>query len=287
MSRDLTTEQSTPESAHESTATAEEPIDQTLELATLAAENKQLRAEYARAQQARYRRTAVGLFIIGLIAVGGGISFPDAQTVLFALGGTGIFAGVLTAFLTPERFMTAAVGTQLFRALRRDRRAIIDELGLEGDPVYLPGEPCRLFVAHTDPGVLPDADEALSLFVASDNSAEGVAFHPTGEQLYHEFQSVATLPETPTVEAVLPAITDAVVEAFELADSMSYEHDSTSQRVVFEVTGSSMGDLTAIDHPLSSLIAVTLAHTVDAPVTVEIRDESPLLITCQYRSTAP
>jgi hypothetical protein len=261
--------------------------DHAIELATLAAENRQLREEYTRAQQATYRRTAVGLLLVGLIAIAGGVGFPDARTVLFALGGTGVFASVLTAFITPERFVTASVAGQVFGAIRRDRAAIIDELGLNGDPVYIPGEPCRLFVARAAHTVPAEQVDPSSVFVVTDqDDPDGVTFYPTGEQLYDSFTASATLPETPTVDTVSSALADALVELFALADGVEYDHDPADGRLTMEVSGGRLGDLTALDHPLTSLVAVSVAHTVETPVTVETTDDDPVLITCRYETPA-
>ena len=82
--------QQDPESADETTA------DLAAQVELLAEENRRLRAEYARARQTTYRRTALGLFAVGALAVLGGVAFPHSSDVLFALGGTGLFAGVLT-----------------------------------------------------------------------------------------------------------------------------------------------------------------------------------------------
>ena len=263
------------------------PTDQAIELATLAAENRQLREEYTRAQQATYRRTAVGLLLVGLIAIAGGVGFPDARTVLFALGGTGVFASVLTAFITPERFVSASVAGQVFGAVRRDRAAIIDELGLSGDPVYIPGEPCRLFIARAARAAPVEQVDPSSVFVVTDQGdPDGVTFYPTGEQLYDAFTASATLPETPTVATLLPALADALVELFALADGVEYDHDPADGRITMEVSGGRVGDPTALDHPVASLLAVSVAHTVETPVTVDTTADDPVLITCRYETSA-
>lgn len=263
------------------------PTATAVQIATLRAENKQLRAEYARARQANYRRTALGLFLVGAVALAGGVVFPAVRTVLFALGGTGVFAGVLTSLITPERFITASVGTQLFEVLSRDREAIVDELGLQGDPVYLPGEECRLFIPQQTTATLPTTGATSSVFVIPEGSTEeGVTFYPTGEELYAEFTDVADLPADPTPQGVVPSLADALVELFELADGVDYDVDESAGRVTLEVAEPGLGDPTALDHPIASMLAVALAHAVERPIRVTVTDDEPLLITCRYESAA-
>jgi hypothetical protein len=275
--------------ADRATDATETPDPETLQqrLAVLRAENRQLRDEYARAQQATYRRTAVGLVAVGLVGLLGGIGFPDARAVLFALGGTGVFAGLLTAVLTPERFVSARVGARVADALRADRDAMIDELGLGGDPVYVPADGVRLFVPRTAGTLLPDADALTDLFVVPDAPDRGgVAFHPTGDPLFAEFDDTRDRPLNTSPEAVVPVAADALVELFELADGVDHDVDTDTQRVTFEIVGAGLGDPTGIDHPIPSFLAVCLVRTLELPVRVEISDDDPFTITCRYGQRA-
>ena len=259
--------------------------DRQVRLAVLEAENRQLREEYARARQATYRRTALGLFVVGLIGLVGGLGFPDARTVLFALGGTGVFAGVLTYVLTPERFVSARVGARLVRALRADREAIVDELGLRGEPVYVPGEEVRLFVPRRENGSLPDRSDLTDLFVVPEDADRGgVAFHPTGGPLFEELEAAHDRPVDATARTTASVVADALVELFEVADGTDYDVDAGTNRVTFEINGAGLGDPTGIDHPIPSLIAVALVRTLEAPVRVEVTDDDPLTVTCRYDS---
>lgn len=265
-----------------SVADTTESVDLQTRVAVLEAENQQLRDEYARAKQATYRRTALGLFAVGVIGLLGGAVFSDARAVLFALGGTGVFAGVLTYVLTPERFVTARVGARVYQSLRTDRDAMIDELGIGGDPVYVPADGVRAFIPRYEDAPLPDVAELTNLFVVPEEPERGgVAFHPTGEPLFDEFETTRPRPVDATPHAVAPVVADALVELFELADSVDYDVDTETNRVTFEVVGAGLGDPTGIDHPISSFLAVALARTLEATVRVEVR-EDPLTITCRY-----
>lgn len=276
------------ESAHspasdESASTADTSEALQTRVAVLEAENRQLREEYARARQTTYRRTAVSLLVVGLLGIAGGVVFPDARTVLFALGGTGIFAGVLTYFITPERFISAEIGGRIFEAARADREATVDELGLRGEPVYVPGDEVRLFVPRDADAPLPELLSDLDLFVVpEDPTTGGVAFHPTGVPLFEEFsdtmdQSLGTRPQS-----AAPVIADALVEVFELADSAESAVDTDTQRVTFEISGAGLGDPTAIDHPIASFLSVSLVEALAEPVEVTVTEEDPLTVTCRY-----
>lgn len=257
--------------------------DRGVRLAVLEAENRQLREEYTRARQASYRRTAIGLFVVGLIGLVGGLGFPTARTVLFALGGTGVFAGVLTYVLTPERFVSAQVGARVFQALRADRTAVIDELGLRGEPVYVPGDGVRLFVPRREGEPLPDLAASTDLFVVPEESERGgVAFHPTGEPLFEELDAARDGPIDATPQATASVVADALVELFELADSVDYDVDAATNRVTFEIGGAGLGDPTGVDHPIPSLLAVALVRALDAPVRTDVTDDDPLTVTCRY-----
>ncbi|MFD1570486.1 hypothetical protein [Halorubrum laminariae] len=253
-------------------------------IAVLEAENRQLRQEYARARQTTYRRTALGLLVVGLLGLVGGVVFPDARTVLFALGGTGIFSGVLTYVITPERFIAASVGTRLFEAVRAEREALIDELGLRGEPVYVRvDDAVRLFIPRQHDASLPAQSDLTNLFVVPDASKRGgVALYPTGGPLFSEFIKTTDTTLGSEPQTVAPVVTDAVVDLFELADSGTADIDTETNRITFEFSGAGLGDPTAIDHPIASFLAVSLVTALTEPLTVEVTETAPLTVTCRY-----
>ena len=283
MAQSGETDPSQPPTADAVAATADTPAALETRVAVLEAENRQLREEYARARQTTYRRTAVGLLIVGALGIVGGFGFPEAQTVLFALGGTGVFAGVLTYFITPERFITARVGTRVFEAVRADREAIIDELGLRGDPVYLPGPEVRLFIPRHEDTPLPSADDQRTLFVVPDDpTTGGVAFHPTGVPLFEEFADSRDQSLDARPQAVASVVADALVNSFELAGSVESAVDTETERLTFEIAGSGLGDPSAIDHPIASFLAVSVVEALSEPVEVTVTDADQLTVTCRY-----
>ena len=288
-----TTDQSSPaQSADlggETDAASREEL--TVQLELLRERNRQLREEYLRSQQQRYRRSAAGLAIVGLLGIVAGVVFADARTVLFALGGTGVFGGILTYTLTPERFIAATVSGSVFDALAADRDAMLDELGLAATPVYIPAETPRLYVAATDPPELADqslpaSEELTNLFVTDPDENPGVALTPTGGPLLTEFQQSLTTPLATTPAALLDQLTEGLIESFELADGVDTSVDAAGGRVTVELDGLAYGRVDRIDHPVCSFIATGLAVGLNTPVRMTVDETAPPLVTYRWDPAA-
>lgn len=255
----------------------------------LAEENRRLREEYVRARRSRYRRTALGLGAVGAVAALGGVAFPDARGVLFALAGTAAFVGVLVAYLTPERFVAATVVDGVYGALAENEAALVDALDLAGEVHYVPGrgpDDVRLFVpVHAD-GTPPDADELEGPFVLADAPGErGVAMAPSAARLVSEVRSAlgGDLAEEPV--RLADQLADAVVEQFELADDATPDVDPAGGRASLSVSGSVLGSVARFDHPVASLFAAGLAAGLDVPVRVDVEETAgrgDYLIACRW-----
>jgi hypothetical protein len=250
----------------------------------LSAKNDQLRQQVAAATRARYRRSAIVMALVGVVALAGAALFPDVRTVLVALGGTGVFAAVLTYFLTPERFVAASVGEAVYATLADNEAAVVDDLDLRGEPHVVPGRgpaaPARLFVP-LDAGVdVPEETDHVAPFGVEDRL--GLFLQPTGAPLYESFREAAgTLPGEPP--ALARSVGDALVEQFELVDGV--EADVEAGRATLAVDGSVYGPVDRFDHPVASLFATTLAVELDEPVALEVgeRDESGgWRVTCRW-----
>ncbi|WP_088901924.1 hypothetical protein [Halorubrum lacusprofundi] len=258
----------------------------TVQIELLRERNRQLREEYLRSQQQTYRHSALGLLGVGLIGLAAGAVFVEARTVLIALGATGVFAGVLTYFLTPERFIAASVSGGVYEALATDREAMLDELGLSGSPVYVPADTPRVYVPETDPVdatdlSLPASDELTHLFVTDRDGNPGVAMAPTGGPLLEEFTRALTTPLASTPQPLADQLADGLVESFELADGVDTSVDDGG-RVTVEFTGLAYGRIDRIDHPVCSLVATGLAVGLDAPIRVEVDKTDPPLVTYRW-----
>ena len=272
------------------TTTEPERADETpTELAAraelLAAENRRLREEYARARRSRYRRTALGLGIVGVIAVAAGLIFPAGREVLLVLGATGVFGAVLTYYLSPGRFVAADVGERVYAALATNQAALADELGLQDDRVYLPGNESdapQLFVPQR---IEYDLPTDRSRPIVTDGRERGLILEPTGGSLLTEFKQ-ATPSEPASAPAPLAAqLTDSLVEQFELARSAEPDVDPAEGRATVAITGSAFGDVNRFDHPIASLLAAGFATGLDRPVRLNVDpagDRTDWLVTCRW-----
>lgn len=242
----------------------------------LRAENRQLREEYTRARRSQYRRTALGLAVVGALAAAGGLLLPDARQVLFAMAGIGVFAGLLTFYLTPERFIPADVGERIYGTLATNEDAIAADLGLSDVRVYVPtgtsGEAgVRLFVPQHDAYDLPPSEALDAPFVTpADDSQRGLSLRPTGGSLHEEFERATTGQPADEPAPLTSQLADALVEQFELLDSATVDVDAEAGRASVAVEGSLYGDVSQFDHPVASLLAVGLATALDRPVRLSI-----------------
>jgi hypothetical protein len=249
---------------------------------TLEAENERLRRTVEAARRRQYRYTALGLGMVGLIALAGAVFFAPLRDLLVALGFTGLFGAVLTYFLTPERFVSAAIGERIYTTLANNEAAIVEDLMLGGEPLVYPtpdaDTPARLFVPQV-PETVPADDTDLSTPFTT-GEVNGLSLDPTGAALYAELRDAADrLPGTPPEIATV--VGEALVEQFELVDAVDVDGDA--DRVTMAIDGSAYGPPDRFDHPVSSLLATTLAAELEATVTptVESGTRAEWLVTCR------
>ena len=288
---------------------ADADIEAQLEL--LVEENRRLREQSRRLRQNQYRRTALGLFVLGLFAGAGAALFPPVRDVLIALAGIGLFSAVLIYFLTPERFLAASIGESVYSAHARSVEELIADLGLEDIYVYVPigGQGTRLFVPqHADYRIPSEDDLDSALVVPDDERTRGVSLHPTGGDLSAEFERTVSgdLAEEPT--ELGQQLTDGLVEAFELVDSANVspasavdednesqlpgpEGNGTEGRITIDVTGNVYGDGASVDHPVTSVVACSLARQLATPIIADVIPSSDADIdyhvTCRWPTPIP
>ena len=259
------------------------------EVEVLREENRRLRDEYARARRSEYRRTALVLSMAGLLGIAGGVLVSSARTVLLALGGTGVFIGVLTYYLTPERMLPATVGRDIYAAMSRTGESLVQELGLQEDRLYVPVDGAshgtRLFVPQHAEYTVPEGDALGDLFVIGDGERErGASVVPTGETLRQRFEEGRSGGEPSAPAEAAREFAAALVEQFELLHSAEVEADD--ERVTVAVSGSAYGPVEGFDNPVASLLGSGLAHVVDAPVSVEVDatddGRADALVTCRW-----
>lgn len=257
-------------------------------LETLENEIERLETELSDARRTSYRRTAIGMSVLGGLALAGAAGFPGVRSVLLALGGTGFFGALLIYYLTPERFVGASVAGGVYAALAANLEAIRAELELADSAVYVPvdGEPAaRLYIPEQPPAVagVPDADTLRNTFVVTPEH-RGLSLRPTGGPLYAEFtEATAPVPDAPGELA--RAAGDGLLEQFELVDAA--DPDVGDGRATFGIAGSTYGPVDRLDHPVASFIATTFAATLEETVRLEVRpdDDAEYLVTCRWHSS--
>lgn len=237
-------------------------------------ENRRLRQEYARARRSEYRRTAIGLTLLGLVGLLAGVVFPAARTVLIALGATGVFAGLLTYYLTPDRVIPASVGERVYAAFATNGTALVSDLGLADTRIYMPtgdaDDPVRLFIPQHEEYDLPSTGDLTHPFViTADERSRGASFCPTGQPLFAEFDQARTGPVQEDLGPLADQLVDALVEQFELLDGAQIDTED-DDRLTVGITGSTYGDIDRFDHPVTSFLAVGVASALDAPVSMTV-----------------
>ncbi|MFP9191307.1 hypothetical protein ACLI4Q_06565 [Natrialbaceae archaeon A-CW1-1] len=268
---------------------ASEETDLLAQLELLGEENRRLRAEYARARQATYRRTALGMGGMGLLAVAGGLLFPAAREVLLIIGATGVFAALLTYYLTPERFVAADVGERVYASAAQNHAAIATALGLRESYHYVPVDGAsQLFVPLHADATVPDENRNQGPFHL-ETDERGLLLETSGGYLFREFERALAgdLASTPTTLAT--QLCDGLVEQFELARAATPDVSSADGRVTVAVDESAFGDIDRFDHPIPSFLATGFAVGLERPVRVEVEggdDRTTWLVTCRFDSDA-
>jgi hypothetical protein len=273
--------------------------EQLAQLEQLRTENRRLRRAYAATQQTQYRRTALGLYGLGLLSVGAAVLFPDARSVLFALGATGLFAGLLTYYLTPEQFVAAHVSERIATAHAATLQAMIVDLGLQEIAVYLPlssGEGSTeqpadvlLFVPQAAAYSLPPTPRP-GLVTPDDRRGRGLLAVPTGGTLLREFERTLEQPLSGDPDRLAGQLADGLTDQFELAESVQTETTTVADdealglspdsalhsdargatRMVVRVEGPTI-ESGPIDDPYTSFVSAGVANTLETPVEVAER----------------
>lgn len=240
--------------------------------------------------RSRHRRTAVALFGLGVLAVVITYLIRDSRsaTVLLALGGSGLFLGVIYYYQFPNQFTSASVSEAVYTAYANAGTAMS---GQRSRALFLPrrsesGPSVRLFIPKS--GVDDQSDnDTLETDVLTVDGQAGVAYQPTGEELFPAFKR--TLSEAPSDQPRLLAeqIADSVVNQFELAENVETTVYDDSGRVTVGLEDSHFGRVDYFDHPVPSLLAVGFVRVLDSPVEIHteaISDDERFdyVISCQW-----
>lgn len=251
-------------------------------LESLKAENERLRTLYAQTRRSSYRRTALGLAAIGGVAGVGAALFPAERDILLILAAIGLFGGLLTYYLTPERFVAADVAERVYDAIATTEADLAADLGLSDEHVYLPtGRSARLFVPQRDTDPLPDPEAIEGPLVVTDET-RGLAYTPSGARLFEEFERSLSGPLADSPAALARQVTDALAETFELVDGTDIDLDADAGRCTVAIRGSAYPD--GFDTPAASLLGVAFAVGLARPIRVETApsEVADFTVTCRW-----
>lgn len=198
------------------------------------------------------RRPVPALAVLGVALVAAGFALPAIQTLLFAWGGTALFAAVLAQFVLTTPSVPATVAADVQRSLGGNLRRLVGE----GRHRYVPG------------------DEGVTLAVDGTETA----LEPVGERL---LAAVETGETDQSAEAALPVLADVLVNDLELAGTVRSRR--TDAGVEVAVSGNRLGADEPFDHPVVSVFGVGLARALDTPVTVVASsDGERFVVTCEW-----
>jgi hypothetical protein len=258
-----------------------DPSERIAELETLVdvlqAKNERLRTDYARARAVSYRKTALALTAVGAGAVLGGAALPDVRAVLFVTGAVGLFGGILTWYLTPERVVPISVSESVYDGATGTLTDLRNELGLQPVTVYTPvGDQTRGFVPRDRDAETP---ENLShVFPGDTSGSAGITFTPSGQRLTRETDEIRTTQSSNTALDAVEGVADSLVEHFEVADRIAVEREADGEDVVVSVDAPAFGSLTRLDHPIVSALACAAAQGVEEPVVVDAAEDATVTL---------
>lgn len=268
-----------------------------------------------------YRTVADALITVGVLCLLAGLATPTGTDVLFALGGIGIFSGVLTAILTTDRFVSASHSEQLYAATARSYHQLCVDLDLSDRRLYVPhststssptnsssrasgheatadrvsadgGGPIsphdvRLFVPASPTQSLPTSIDLPSERVLVDAGSRGLSVTPIGSGLVAAFLTTLSEPLAHEPQPLATQLSAAVVTDFELARSTNIEFDAESSTLSVEFGDCLYDSHPLFDHPAVSVFAVGLAIGLGRPVDATVTASSPLSATFRWAAETP
>ena len=260
----------------------------------LEATNERLRS--VNGPRVTYRAAVILLLLVSAVAAGGTVIYPGSRDVLIGIAGTGAFGAVLLGMLVQERLLSASVSRALYDTLCRNESRLASRLRVAECSRYVPNGRdslgVRLYLTRSLEDPIPPS-ESLDSTVVTVNDHYALLLEPTGHELVDLFERTDN--ELPgTVELATVVLREAVVQQFEIADSvevvdLEFADGSGRNRMRVRVWGSVLGDAARLDHPIRSLVGVALARIVDSPVESEARaeDEGSALLTSRWSGDPP
>ena len=268
---------------------------------TLEERNRELEAENERLRSITgpwmtYRRASVLLVLLSAVALAGTVVYPGSRTLLLGIAGTGAFGAVLLGALIRERFLSAPVSGAIYDTLWRNETRLASRLRVAETERYVPNDRdslgVRLYLTRSLEDPIPPSESLDStVFELEDHYA--LLLDQTGRAFVELYERTnEDLPET--VQLATVVLREAVVQEFELADSvdivdLEFADGPGRNRMRVRVWGSVLGDAARLDHPIRSFVGVALARIVDSPVESEARaeDEGSALLTFRWSGDPP
>ena len=246
----------------------------------------------------QYRAFTATLLVLGTVFLVFGLLL-DGTAVLFALGGIGIFGGVLSYYMTLDRFVAAEVDERIQAAAARNYEGIRAGLGLSDRRIYVPlptlvddeadrsrpDQPeVRLLVPKHPELDLEDATELAGDPVVGRNSTalSGLSLHPSGEGLFAAFRAALNTPLETDPEGLSRQLSDAVVEEFDLARSVTADISPEQEQMSVTFSDVLYDTRPRFDHPLVSVFAVGLAVGLDSPIETTVPDTDSFSVTFHW-----
>jgi hypothetical protein len=231
-------------------------------------------------------RSAALFVAAGAVCIYGATILGNVGTVVAALGGTFVFAGIAAYALGSERTLPFAVAASYSKSVRENQRALVDEFGLSDEPVYVPRTdriPTATVVFRQSEAVsLPDESAGLGVFTTPDGELGGLSLYPAGADLFDQFERTLVTEVSHQPERLAVQLAESITEGFELADEVvpTVERDETTLQ--FEVKEMELPDDVGFDHVVQSFLATGVAHSLDCPVVARTNlDGDDAVVVCR------
>jgi hypothetical protein len=223
----------------------------------------------ARGKRRQWRKIALAVLLLASInMLVAAFLYPANQTVLLALGGTGLFLGLLVVAMRPER---DGLDESVFRVVGQNNAGIVRELDLEDVHVYVPSADtsAHLFVPRQAGFEVPHGDDRPVTIDTDPGFRGGLTLYPTGSALLVRFEEIhpSPIPEEP--EELARHLCEALEDGFEIAETAHPDVDASSGRATVTLAGTAFGPVDQFDHPVRSFLGVGLAVGLGIPVSVE------------------
>ncbi|MFB6077857.1 MAG: hypothetical protein ABEJ80_02620 [Halarchaeum sp.] len=227
----------------------------------------------------RPSRPSLGAVVVGVAAGVASVATADTGyvaadvSVALALAGVvGVVAGALNHVLDSPVSTPNAVPASVHGALADLAARTLDASDARAVYVPRPDGPPALFV--------PDDADATAALPTPDGTP-GTVVRASGSGLLAATDAMRTSNPPTDAETALAHATDAAERGLSLADSVAVR-DVDAGRATVVASGVRAGDPTAYDHPLGSLLSLSLADTMDAPVSLDA-DGDAEAVTLTYR----